>query len=131
MADFIFWWRRFNSCALPTLLNMEIKTIIMKNLNRLIDEDAFTFRNLINIYFDLSCLKKKSEDKLVLKIMKFLKRGENILNPFLAHLLFQAFVHNKLGLKKLDYLLMEQAIVYTDLNLQEFDSRQKCSIFSC
>lgn len=130
MADFIFWWRRFNSCALPTFVNIEIKTIISKNLNRLLDEDAFTFRNLINIYFDLSCL-KKSEDKLVLKIMKFLKRGETVLNPFLAHLLFQAFVHNKLGLKNLDYSLMEKVIFYTDSNLQEFDSRQKCSIFSC
>lgn len=130
MADFIFWWRRFNSCALPTLVNIDIKTTITKNLNRLLDEDVFTFRNLINIYFDLSSL-KKSEEKLILKILKFLKRGENILNPFLAHLLFQAFVQNKLGLKSLDYSLMEKVIVYTDSNLQEFDSRQKCSIFSC
>ena len=97
ILDVLFWMRKFRQS------NIKTHTIEEK-----VENKAFNFRNLVNLYFDVSYLKKGTE-KIIQEIRTQLKNDSRILTPFACIQIIQAAANKNFALGS-EYVLVSDTL---------------------
>jgi hypothetical protein len=80
ILDFLFWLRRFRMYKIPALISSKSYELIFKRIEHFIRSKTFNYKNLVNLYFDYSCLNRNT-DELCLEIFKELRADIKLLTP--------------------------------------------------
>ena len=61
ILDVLFWMRKFRQSNMKTHTSEENLQELLKKIEEKVESKSFNFRNLVNLYFDISYLKKGTE----------------------------------------------------------------------
>ena len=128
ILDFLFWLRRFKIAKIHTYISdVEFEKFYIK-IREHVKSKTFNFRNLVNLYFDLTYL-NKSTDEIINEILNELKLDTKLLTPFTIVQLLQATSKKDGFVTAKGYMLVDVIVKNLQNVLPEFDSDQKCQIF--
>jgi hypothetical protein len=128
ILDFLFWLRRFKTARLPTHVNEESLDKLYNKIKDFVKSKSFNFRNLVNLYYDLSCLNRNTDD-IAAEILNELKADFKLLTPFTIVQILQASSRKKGLASPHEYLVADYVQRNLASMLPEFDSDQKCVVF--
>ena len=126
--DFLFWLRRFRVGKIPTNIKEEDLNKLLVKIKGFVKSKSFNFRNLVNLFFDLSHLNKYT-DEIIFEIFNELKIDNKLLTPFTVVQLLQALCRKEIIVSSKGYNLVDFVAKQLPTILQEFDSDQKSQIF--
>ena len=126
--DFLFWLRRFKIAKIQTNISeVDFDRLFIK-IREFVKSKLYNFRNLVNIYFDLTYL-NKSADEIITEILNELKVDTKSLTPFTVIQLLQATSKKDTLVTAKGYNLVDVITRNLTNLLPEFDNDQKCQIF--
>lgn len=128
ILDFLFWLRRFKTGRLPTNVSEESLNKLYDRVRDFVKSKSFNFRNLVNLYYDLSCLNRHTDD-IAGEILNELKADFKLLTPFTIVQILQACSRKKSAASQQEFLVADYVQRNLGSMLQEFDSDQKCLVF--
>jgi hypothetical protein len=128
ILDFLFWLRRFKTARLPTHVNEESLDKLYNKVKDFVKSKSFNFRNLVNLYYDLSCLNRNTDD-IAAEILNELKADFKLLTPFTIVQILQASSRKRGLASPHEYLVADYVQKNLGSMLPEFDSDQKCVVF--
>jgi len=128
ILDFLFWLRRFKNGRLPTHVTEESLSKLFSKVRDFVKSKSFNFRNLVNLYYDLSSLNKNTDD-IAGEILNELKADFKLLTPFTIVQILQAASRKNGYASPQEYQVADYVQKNLGTMLQEFDSDQKCLVF--
>jgi hypothetical protein len=128
ILDFLFWIRRFKMSRIPTNIPDETFDKLITRIRGYVQSKSFNFRNLVNLFFDLTYLRKNSDD-IISEILAELKNDPKLLTPFTAVQILQAASRKDQKTSPKAYGLADFITKQISTNLSEFDGDQKCQLF--
>ncbi|CAK76456.1 unnamed protein product (macronuclear) [Paramecium tetraurelia] len=129
VVDVLFWLRKFRSNRIPTNITNQTQNQLFQRVQQMTDNQMFSFRNMCNIYFDLSTLNHYNET-LVKSISEQMLKSKQ-LSPFLITQLLSTVTIkiNHCNLSKYDQVILTNSIKLLDDLLDSFDIEQKSLLF--
>jgi len=128
ILDFLFWLRRFKTARLPTHVSEESLNKLYNKVKDFVKSKSFNFRNLVNLYYDLSCLNRNTDD-IAAEILNELKADFKLLTPFTIVQILQAASRKRGSASPQEFQVADYVQKNLGTMLQEFDSDQKCLVF--
>eukprot|EP00331_Platyophrya_macrostoma_P014791 CAMPEP_0176466898 /NCGR_PEP_ID=MMETSP0127-20121128/38162_1 /TAXON_ID=938130 /ORGANISM="Platyophrya macrostoma, Strain WH" /LENGTH=1169 /DNA_ID=CAMNT_0017860145 /DNA_START=43 /DNA_END=3552 /DNA_ORIENTATION=+ len=126
--DLVFSIRKFRSNRLPISVKEERIAALIERINQFIKAKTYNFRNLANLYYDLSFLNRFRGD-IVNELINEIKNDGKILTSFTTLQLLQALSKNSHSLSQREYILIDLILRNVSEMLAEFDTDQKANIF--
>ncbi|CAD8073800.1 unnamed protein product [Paramecium primaurelia] len=129
VIDVLFWLRKFRQNKIPTNFQQSAQIKLFQRIQQMSESQMFSFRNMCNVYFDLSLL-NHSNDQLAKSIAEQLLTTKQ-LSPFLVIQLFSSLVVrvNNCALSKNDIQILNNAVKAVEGLLEELDIEQKSLLF--
>lgn len=128
ILDFLFWLRRFKLSRLPVNISDASLNKLYARVKEFVKSKSFNFRNLVNLYYDLSALNRNTED-IAAEILNELKADSKLLTPFTIVQIIQAAANKKAAASPKEIAVVDFVQRALGDMLQEFDSDQKCMVF--
>ena len=126
--DFIFFYRQFRMYNLSHYITYDNIFKFLKQIENLVVEQKFSFRNLISLYYDLN-VSSMSFFAITKELVNKIKENNNLLTPFQVCFILKACSSNKFNLKSIDIFLVELAVRRFEVSSSEYDLNQKCLVF--
>ncbi|CAD8163835.1 unnamed protein product [Paramecium octaurelia] len=129
IIDVLFWLRKFRQNKIPTNFQQQAQIKLFERIQQMSENQMFSFRNMCNVYFDLSLL-NHSNDQLAKSISEQLLTTKQ-LSPFLIIQLFSSLVVkvNSCSISRNDILILNNAVKVVEGLLEELDVEQKSLLF--
>ncbi|CAD8163609.1 unnamed protein product [Paramecium octaurelia] len=129
VIDVLFWLRKFRQNKIPTNFQQQSQNKLFQRIQQMSENQMFSFRNMCNVYFDLSLL-NHSNDQLAKSISEQLLTTKQ-LSPFLIIQLFSSLVVkvNNCSLSKYDTQILNNGVKVVEGLLEELDVEQKSLLF--
>ncbi|CAD8156267.1 unnamed protein product [Paramecium pentaurelia] len=129
VIDVLFWLRKFRQNKIPTNFQQQAQIKLFQRIQQMSENQMFSFRNMCNVYFDLSLL-NHSNDQLAKSISEQLLVTKQ-LSPFLIIQLFSSLVVkvNNCAVSKNDISILNNAVKVVEGLLEELDIEQKSLLF--
>ncbi|CAD8077735.1 unnamed protein product [Paramecium sonneborni] len=131
VIDVLFWLRKFRQNRIQTNFSSQAQIKLFQRIQQMSENQMFSFRNMCNVYYDLSML-NHSNDQLAKQISEQLLTTKQ-LSPFLIIQLFSSLVVkvNFCSISKNDILVLNNAVKVVEGLLEELDIEQKSQLFKC
>ena len=126
--DLVFAIRKFRSSRLNIDIQEERLAALLEKINQYVRSKTFNFRNLVNLYYDLSFLNRFRGD-VVNELVTEIRNDGKVLTAFSVIQLLQALSRNSNALGHKEYTLIDQIIRNLNNMMNEFDTDQKAHIF--
>ncbi|CAD8154679.1 unnamed protein product [Paramecium octaurelia] len=129
VVDVLFWLRKFRLNRIPTNITNQTQNQLYQRVQQMTDNQMFSFRNMCNIYFDLSILNHYNET-LVKAISEQMLTSKQM-SPFLITQLLSTVITkiNHCNLSKYDQVILTNSFKLLDGLLDSFDIEQKSLLF--
>lgn len=101
---------------------------MIERINQFIKAKTYNFRNLANLYYDLSYL-NRFRGEIVNELINEIRNDGKILTSFTTLQLLQALSRNSRNLSQKEYVLIDLILRNLGEMLEEFDTDQKANIF--
>ena len=128
ILDFLFWLRRFKLARIPSNISDESLNKLYSKVREFVKSKSFNFRNLVNLFYDLSCLNKNTDD-IASEILNELKADNKLLTPFTVVQILQACARKGGAASSRELSVADYVQRNLTPMLAEFDSDQKCLVF--
>ncbi|CAK82373.1 unnamed protein product (macronuclear) [Paramecium tetraurelia] len=129
VIDVLFWMRKFRQNRIPTYFHQQAQTKLYQRIQQMSENQMFSFRNMCNVYFDLTLL-NHSNEQLAQSIAEQILTTKQ-LSPFLIIQLFSSIVVkvNNCSLSRYDAQILNNAVKVVEDILEELDVEQKSLLF--
>ncbi|CAD8079378.1 unnamed protein product [Paramecium sonneborni] len=129
VVDVLFCLRKFRSSRVPINITNQTQNQLFQRIKQMSDKQMFSFKNMCNIYYDLSFLNHYTES-LVKSISEQMLTSKQ-LSPFIIIQLLSTIVIkiNHCIISKYDQVILTNSIKVLDTQLDSFDLEQKSFVF--